>query len=90
MECCSICKNQPEGKETSLETHHIVPQKDCKNKKVKDKEYLSMNHPTNLCVLCQSCHDEVDRENLIINGYKETSDGLVLDYYWKKSCSRTL
>ena len=90
MECCSICKNRPEGKETSLETHHIVPQKDCKNKKVKDKEYLSMNHPTNLCVLCQSCHDEVDRENLIINGYKETSDGLVLDYYWKKSCSRSL
>lgn len=90
MECCSICKNRPEGKETSLETHHIVPQKDCKNKKVKDKEYLSMNHPTNLCVLCQSCHDEVDRENLIINGYKETSDGLVLDYYWKKSSLRSL
>jgi len=90
MECCSICKNQPEGKETSLETHHIVPQKDCKNKKVKDKEYLSMNHPTNLCVLCQSCHDEVDRGNLIINGYKETSDGLVLDYYWRKSKTSNL
>jgi DNA mismatch repair protein MutS len=90
MECCSICKNQPEGKETSLETHHIVPQKDCKNKKVKDKEYLSMNHPTNLCVLCQSCHDEVDRKNLIINGYKETSDGLVLDYYWRKSKTSNL
>jgi len=90
MEACSICKSRPEGKETSLETHHIVPQKDCKNKKVKDKEYLSMNHPTNLCVLCQGCHDEVDRQNLIINGYIETSDGLILDYYWKKSSSRSL
>ena len=85
MECCSVCAYVPEGKESSLETHHIVPQKDCKDKKVKDKEYLSMNHPSNLCVLCMKCHDEVDRENLIINGYKETSDGLVLDYHHKKN-----
>jgi hypothetical protein len=33
--------------------------------------------------LCQKCHDEVDRKNLIINGYKETSNGAILDYYWK-------
>ena len=83
MECCSVCGYIPEGKESSLETHHIVPQKDCKDKKVKDKEYLSMNHPSNLCVLCMKCHDEVDRENLIINGYKETSDGIKLDYHHK-------
>jgi DNA mismatch repair protein MutS len=80
MQCCSVCGFIPEGKEVSLETHHIVPQKDCKNKKVKDKEYISMNHPSNLCVLCMKCHDEVDRGNLIINGYIETSDGPELDY----------
>ena len=83
MECCSVCGYVPEGKEASLETHHIVPQKDCKNKKVKDKEYLSMNHLSNLCVLCMKCHDEVDRGNIIINSYKETSNGLVLDYHYK-------
>jgi DNA mismatch repair protein MutS len=80
MKCCSVCGFIPEGKEVSLETHHIVPQKDCKNKKVKDKEYICMNHPSNLCVLCMKCHDEVDRGNLIINGYIETSDGSKLDY----------
>lgn len=83
MECCSVCGYVPEGKESSLETHHIVPQKDCHNKKVKDKEYLNMNHPSNLCVLCMKCHDEVDRENLIINGYIETSSGIKLDYHHK-------
>jgi len=33
MKECSVCGFTPEGKEVSLETHHIVPQKDCKNKK---------------------------------------------------------
>lgn len=84
MKECSVCGFIPEGKEVSLETHHIVPQKDCKNKKVKDKEYLNMNHPSNLAVLCQKCHDEVDRGNLIINGYIETSNGSILDYHYKQ------
>ena len=85
MESCSICGFIPEGKESSLETHHIIPQKDCKNKKVKDKEYMNMNHPDNLCVLCMKCHDKVDIGELIINGYIDTSDGKKLIFFNKYS-----
>jgi DNA mismatch repair protein MutS len=83
MDKCMICSYCPEMGETSLETHHIHAQKDCKDKKVIGKEYLGMNEVYNLVSLCQKCHDEVDRENLIIKGYKETSNGAVIDYYWK-------
>jgi 5-methylcytosine-specific restriction endonuclease McrA len=84
MEKCSICSYIPEINDIPLETHHIIPQKDCKDKKIISKMNISMNHITNLCVLCQKCHDDVDRNILIINGYKDTSKGLILDYYYKE------
>jgi len=88
MDKCSVCGFIPEGKEISLETHHIVPQKDCKDKKVKGKEYIDMNHPSNLAKLCMQCHDKVDREELIIIGYKETSNGSELEYYHKQKINK--
>ena len=83
LEKCQVCDWRPEMGDIPLETHHIHAQKDCKDKKVIGKEYLGMNEVYNLVSLCQKCHDEVDRKNLNINGYKETSNGAVLDYYWK-------
>ena len=44
-----------------------------------------MNSIPNLCVLCQKCHDDVDRGNLIIGGYVETSTGLKLEYHFPNS-----
>jgi DNA mismatch repair protein MutS len=88
MDKCSVCGFIPEGKEVSLETHHIVPQKDCKDKKVKGKEFIGMNHVSNLAKLCMQCHDKVDREELIIIGYKETSNGSELEYYHKQKINR--
>jgi DNA mismatch repair protein MutS len=84
LEKCQVCDWRPEMGDIPLETHHINAQKDCKDKKVIGKEYLGMNEVYNLVSLCQKCHDEVDRKNLIINGYKETSNGAVLDYYWNR------
>lgn len=84
MDECTVCGHIPEGKETSLETHHIIPQKDCKDGRIKDKEYMSMNHLDNLVVLCQKCHDMVDNGKLIINGYIDTSNGRKLDYNFSR------
>jgi len=84
LEKCQVCDFRPEMGDIPLETHHINAQKDCKDKKVIGREYLGMNEVYNLVSLCQKCHDEVDRKNLIINGYKETSNGPVLDYYWSR------
>jgi hypothetical protein len=33
-----------------------------------------------LVVLCSKCHDKVDRNEIIVNGWKETSKGRVFDY----------
>ena len=84
MERCSVCSHVPDMTETSLETHHIIPQKDYKNK-TNEKKHINMNSIPNLCVLCQKCHDDVDRGNLIIGGYVETSTGLKLEYHFPNS-----
>lgn len=77
---CHICKNK-----NNLETHHIVFQKDFDDKKInKNKLHLQKDSNYNLVTLCQSCHDEVDRQKIIINGWVETSSGRCLDYIFKK------
>lgn len=65
MEKCEICSHKE-----NLETHHIVFQKDFVNGKCKKKFHLVKNDNSNLVVLCQKCHDEVDRNNIKIKGWK--------------------
>lgn len=65
MENCEICKSKD-----NLETHHIVFQKDFIKNKHKTKFHLIKNNKCNLVTLCQSCHDEVDRNNINIKGWK--------------------
>ena len=72
---CYLCK----GKD-KLESHHIVWQKDFENNINKNKFYLQKNDPSNIVVLCIHCHDKVDRNEIIIKGWKETSNGKILDY----------
>ena len=77
---CHICKSK-----NNLETHHIVFQKDFDNKKInKNKLHLQKDSNYNLVTLCQSCHDDVDRQKIIINNWIETSNGRILDYIFKK------
>lgn len=66
LEKCQICENK-----NNLETHHIIFQKDFKNGKHKKKLHLIKNNKSNLVVLCQKCHDEVDRNNIKIKGWKK-------------------
>ena len=35
----------------------------------------------NLVQLCKTCHDSITYGNLIIEGYVETSEGLILKHY---------
>ena len=73
---CYICKSKE-----NLETHHIIFQKDFDENDINiNKFYLQKNDKNNLVCLCRVCHDKVDRNEIIINGYKETSNGLILDY----------
>ena len=73
LNCCEICKSKQK-----LETHHIVWQKEFKDNT--NKLYLQKNDSSNLVVLCSSCHDSVDRNEIIINGWIETSAGIKFDY----------
>ena len=73
---CHICKNK-----NNLETHHIIFQKDFDDKKINKKKFhLQKDSNYNLVTLCQNCHDDVDRQKIIINGWVETSNGRLLDY----------
>ena len=76
LNCCEICKIT-----TQLETHHIVWQKDFNEKNINNnKFYLQKNDSSNLVTLCTKCHDKVDRNEIIINGWINTSTGRKFDY----------
>lgn len=76
LECCEICKSKD-----NLETHHIIWQKDFNNDNINmNKFHLQKNDPSNLIILCMECHDKVDRNEIIINGWVNTSNGKKLDY----------
>jgi DNA mismatch repair protein MutS len=70
---CSVCKKKVKDDQVSLETHHIVFQKDAVNNIING--YQHKNISSNLVVICQKCHDEVDRGNINIVGKIETSKG---------------
>ena len=72
---CNICNNKEK-----LETHHIVWQKDFINGINIKKFYLQKNNDCNLVTLCSSCHDKVDNNEIIVNGWKETNNGRIFDY----------
>lgn len=73
---CEICKNKDK-----LESHHIVWQKEFNHDNInKNKLSLQKNDPSNIVILCQTCHDNVDREEIKINGWIDTSKGRKFDY----------
>jgi DNA mismatch repair protein MutS len=83
---CEICKTKK-----NLESHHIVPQKDFDEKEThKTMKHIKKNNYSNIVTLCNICHDKIDTESLVINGWVETSNGKKLDYYIqeKKSISK--
>jgi DNA mismatch repair protein MutS len=77
VDCCQICNSR-----NKLETHHIVWKKDFDSNGLNLSHfYLQKNNASNLVVLCAKCHDKVDRDDIIINGWIETSLGKKFDYH---------
>jgi DNA mismatch repair protein MutS len=79
---CQICHKKistnPLG--TGLEAHHINFQKNCKNGFVIDKKHIKQHSSANLAVICEKCHHDVHNGSLIIDGYKDTSNGKELKF----------
>ena len=67
---CSVC-----GRKDKLETHHIVQQKYAdKHGMLHDGK--QKNDLSNLCVLCEACHDKLHNEDGVeISGWKMTNRG---------------
>jgi DNA mismatch repair protein MutS len=79
---CAICSYQPTtDTDKELESHHINFQMNCNpDGKIKAKMHLHKNKLYNLVVLCRKCHVKVHKKEITVNGYKDTSNGPVLDY----------
>lgn len=75
MDNCSVCKSTKD-----LETHHINFQKDFVNKVNVNHPHIKKDEMYNLVVLCRQCHDKVDRDEIIVDGYSSTSEGRELKY----------
>lgn len=73
LDKCKICSNNAE------ETHHIVEQ--CEADSNGNLNHFHKNNDHNLVQLCKSCHSNVTHGNLIIEGYVQTGEGIVLKYY---------
>jgi DNA mismatch repair protein MutS len=76
MISCHICQDTK-----NLETHHINFQKDCDEVKVIKKPHIKKNKPYNLVVLCSKCHDMIDRDEIVVEGWVKTSKDTILDYH---------
>lgn len=71
MDKCYICYYIPKKNEIPLETHHINFQKNFINGFNKDKFHLNKNQDCNLVVLCSKCHDKIDKNKIVINGWTD-------------------
>ena len=82
---CEICK----GKD-KLETHHINFQKDFDDNLIHNEFiHLKKDAEYNLVTLCSECHDNVDRNKIIIKGWNHTSKGKELVYLFINNIAKT-
>lgn len=70
---CGVCKVNK-----STETHHIKEQQMANDYGFIDHFHKNKSH--NLIPLCDECHDKVHHGNLVIHGYKDTTEGQILDF----------
>jgi len=81
---CHICSNK-----NNLESHHIIPQKDFDEDTTnKNKLHIKKDNYSNIVTLCSSCHDKIDTNELVINGWIETTNGKKLDYFIQEKKSK--
>jgi len=76
VDVCTMCK-----KNKAMETHHI------KEQHTADKNgFIGTFHkhvPHNLMSVCEECHDHIHHKKVIVDGYKMTSNGPVLQIQHK-------
>jgi DNA mismatch repair protein MutS len=78
---CEICNYTPKTKrDFPLETHHIHFQKDADTNGFFKDTHFHKNEKYNLVSLCKECHLKVTLSEITINGYLQTSDGVMLDF----------
>lgn len=74
MNECKICHS----KEKQLETHHIKDQQFADKNNIIDHHHKNVKH--NLVPLCKDCHLKVTNHELYVKGWRETSNGKVLEW----------
>jgi len=73
MDKCSICNNDTE------EIHHITEQQYANPKGILEDKQIHKNIKHNLINVCSPCHDKIHAEEIKIEGYKQTSNGIILE-----------
>lgn len=72
MDTCGVCGEKAEH------VHHIKFQKDADEKGFID--HYHKNNLRNLVGLCEKCHRKVHKGKITIEGYEDTSEGIILKY----------
>ena len=72
VDTCEICN------EIAVETHHIKYQETADDNGFIGSSHKNSKH--NLASLCKECHYKEHKGIIKINGYKQTSNGIILDY----------
>lgn len=78
---CKICQKP------AKETHHIKEQQSSDDNGIIEHYHKNSKH--NLVQLCKSCHDSITYGNLVITGYKSTSEGKILNYHYSNDNKNT-
>lgn len=77
VDICSICGKNAE------EVHHIKQQSNADNNGFIG--HMHKNSKYNLMNVCTECHDKIHNNNIKVNGYIQTSDGVELDIIYNTS-----
>ena len=70
VDVCGICKTRAE------EVHHIKEQHLASSTQFIDNTHK--NHKSNLIPVCQRCHDMIHAQRIRVQGFQQTSQGIVL------------
>ena len=70
---CDICNLNTE------EIHHITEQQYANSKGILENNFSHKNIKHNLMNVCSICHDKIHANEIVINGYKQTDKGVILE-----------
>ena len=71
---CQICNSNTD------EIHHITEQQYADSKGILQDRQIHKNVKHNLINVCSVCHDKIHSSSINIEGYKKTTNGIVLEF----------